>query len=200
MSIHIDHLGRRARRIREEIFTAAMHLFAERGVADVSMQDIADQAETARSTVFKHYPQKLALLSDFFMRLGNDALAAAKAKNTVDFRGGMKALFLAIQQEARKVEPVLREVAGMAVGNGPLAVEEATIDDQMKAYISDLLKVGVETGEVHADIKIREAVQLILCVITDTNRMAIHLDRVQHIAKDQGKRFNMLFRGLGPTS
>ena len=190
-------LGRRTRRTRDNIYTAAMELFARRGVSNTSMQDIADEAEIARSTVFKHYPRKHTLLSEFFLRFADDALATAKSKNSTGFRAGMTALFQAAQEEALKVESVLRQVAGMAVGNGPLAEEEAAVDDQMIAHISDLVSLGLMTGEVHTDTDVREAAKLILCVITETNHEAINRNRVQYLAEDHQRRFDMLFRGLG---
>ncbi len=191
-----ENLGRRARKTREEIYEAAMDLFSRRGVANVSMQDIADQSETARSTVFNHYPQKLALLSDFFMRLANNTLTTVKSKNPKNFRDGMTILFKTIQKEALKVEPVLREVAGMAVGNGPLALEESKVDTQMLDVISDLLRLGLESGDVREDIDICQAARVILCVITETNHDAINGNRVKHLAKAHQKRFDILFRGI----
>lgn len=193
-------LTRRAQRTREEIYAAAMELFARHGVAKVSMQDIADKAETARSTVFKHYAQKHALLSEFFMRFADDALTNAKARGTQGFRSGMTTLFQAAQQEALKVEAILREVAGMAVGNGPLAQEEAQVDDQMISHICGLLEQGKRVGEVHVDLDVREAATLVLCVITETNHQAISQDRVKHLAADHQRRFDMLFRGLGESA
>ena len=189
-------LGHRTLRIREDIYTAAMDLFGRHGIAGVTMQDIADQAETARSTVFKHYSQKHALLSEFFVRLGNSALANAKSKKATSFRSGMTALFEGIQEEASKVESVLAEVAGMAILNGPLAGEEAIVDGKMIAHITELLKVGVSTGEISADIDHRAAAQLILCVITQTNQEAIGYGRIRRVARDHQARFDLLFEGL----
>jgi AcrR family transcriptional regulator len=189
-------LGRRTRQTREDIYTAAMTLFARDGVAEVSMQMIADQAQTARSTVFKHYPQKQDLLSDFFMRLGDEVLQLANAQSLTDLRSGMQHLFDAMQSEALKVEPVLREVAWMAVGKGPLAEEEAAIDNQMIVHISTLVRLGVETGEVRDDINARDAAKLILCVITETNHDVINGRRVDTLAAEQMRRFEMLFQGF----
>ena len=67
----------------------------------------------------------------------------------------------------------------------------------MIVHISGLLNLGVQTGEVLADTNILEAAKLILCVITETNHNAINQDRVQHLAEDHQRRFDMLFRGLG---
>lgn len=192
-----EQLGRRARRTRQDIYAAAMELFARHGVSDVSMQDIANRAQTARSTVFKHYGQKHDLLGEFFTRFASDVLECAKSMNPTDLRSGMTALFQAAQQEALKVEPILREVAGMTLGKGPLAPEEAQVDDQMLIYISHHLTLGQQTGEVHGDTDVREAAMLILCVITLTNHEAIARDRVGSLAQDHQRRFDLLFRGLG---
>jgi AcrR family transcriptional regulator len=189
-------MGRRTRQTREDIYAAAMSLFARDGVADVSMQMIADQAQTARSTVFKHYPQKQDLLSDFFMRLGDDVLALAKSQSPTSLRNGMQQLYQSMQAEALKVEPVLREVAWMAVGKGPLAEEEAAIDNQMIVHISALVRLGVETGEVRGNINARDAAKLILCVITETNHDAINGHRISKLAAEQMGRFDMLFHGF----
>ncbi len=177
-----------------------MDLFAKHGVANVSMQDIADRAETARSTVFKHYPQKHALLADFFMRLGTTTLLKAKEKPYTDFRSGMNALFEALGEECIAVQAVLREVAGMTKNNGPLASEEAEIDNHMILHISELIELGIKTGEVKSDLDVKEAAELLLCVMTETNHEAISRDLVQDLAINQRNRFEMLFIGLRATN
>jgi AcrR family transcriptional regulator len=189
-------LGRRTRQTRESIFTAAMSLFSKKGVANVSMQDIADKAQTARSTVFKHYPQKFDLLADFFMRFASSSLENAKSRHPSDLKSGMSAFFRAMQEEALKVEPVLREVAGLTGESGPLAEDEAVIDNQMIVYISTYLSLGIKNGEIHPNTDINEAAGLILCVITETNHRAIRHNRVQYLASDHQSRFDILFRGL----
>ncbi len=73
-------LGRRPRKTRTEIYNAALSLFKQRGVNSVTMQDIADHAETARSTVFNHYPTKNDLLFEFFDAFSRDIFEATKAK------------------------------------------------------------------------------------------------------------------------
>lgn len=59
--------GRRERKkaaTRKTIVDAATELFLARGFDDVSVREIADQADVSPTTVFAHFPQKEALLFD----------------------------------------------------------------------------------------------------------------------------------------
>lgn len=53
----------RAVQSREKILNAALALFVERGFDAVGLKDIALAADVSTATLFKHFPQKEALLS-----------------------------------------------------------------------------------------------------------------------------------------
>ncbi|RZQ65865.1 TetR/AcrR family transcriptional regulator [Amycolatopsis suaedae] len=60
-------VGRRERKkaaTRQAIADAALRLFAERGFDQVSIREIADAADVATTTLFKHFPGKEALVFD----------------------------------------------------------------------------------------------------------------------------------------
>lgn len=60
-------VGRRERKkaaTRRAIADAALRLFLERGYDQVSIKDIAEAADVATTTVFKHFPGKEALVFD----------------------------------------------------------------------------------------------------------------------------------------
>lgn len=60
---------------RERVFDAAIALFVERGFDETSMDDIAERAGLARTTVFNHFPRKVAFLSEWtFQRRQRAAL------------------------------------------------------------------------------------------------------------------------------
>lgn len=75
--------GRRERRrseTRERIFRAAQKLFAERGVAGTTVEDITEAADVGKGTFFNYFPSKehvLAAFGEMQAGKGRAALAAA---------------------------------------------------------------------------------------------------------------------------
>ena len=67
----IDVDGRRGRRerkaaeTRERIFRAAIELFAERGLANVTVEQITERADVGKGTFFNYFENKEAVLAEF---------------------------------------------------------------------------------------------------------------------------------------
>ncbi|MEU2283009.1 helix-turn-helix domain-containing protein [Streptomyces sp. NPDC013178] len=62
-----ETLGRRERKkaqTRKALATAAVRLFTERGFDNVGVRDVAEEADVAVTTLFKHFPSKEALIFD----------------------------------------------------------------------------------------------------------------------------------------
>ncbi|SUS03364.1 hypothetical protein DF3PB_10116 [uncultured Defluviicoccus sp.] len=80
---------------REAVLSTARELFAERGLAQVSMQDIADAAQVSRATVFNQFRSKQSIV---------DAITAESLKN---YRGLLAA---ALADEATPTLDLLRQL------------------------------------------------------------------------------------------
>ncbi|MBL4790715.1 MAG: TetR/AcrR family transcriptional regulator [Kordiimonadaceae bacterium] len=191
-------LGRRPRKTREEIYQAAIELFMERGAHSVTMQDIADHAETARSTVFNHYPSKNHLYEAFFKRFANAVLQAAKATNISGFRATMYVYFETMAIEAERYKAILRDIVGLTLGGGSLRETDLEIDTQMIDFISGLVQSGIESGEIGADLDVMETSGLLLGHITITNHDWVNQGQTTDLGDDHKARFELLFRGLKP--
>ncbi|MFE0023430.1 TetR/AcrR family transcriptional regulator [Amycolatopsis sp. NPDC059021] len=62
-----EPIGRRERKkaqTRQALADAALKLFLERGYDNVSVKEVADAADVAVTTLFKHFPRKEALVFD----------------------------------------------------------------------------------------------------------------------------------------
>lgn len=67
---------------RDRVYAAAIALFVARGYDETSMDDIAAEAELARTTVFNHFPRKALFLEEWARRRRE---RAALAVGDVDF-------------------------------------------------------------------------------------------------------------------
>jgi AcrR family transcriptional regulator len=59
---------RRRREIRDLIYETAVELFLEQGYERTTMDEIAERADVARTTVFNHYPRKFEFLNEWGAR------------------------------------------------------------------------------------------------------------------------------------
>jgi AcrR family transcriptional regulator len=83
---YVVELGRRERKrqaVHQNLLDAASRLFAERGVARTTVDDIAEAADVARQTVFNHFPYKealaLELAADSIQQVANEAYVLLEA-------------------------------------------------------------------------------------------------------------------------
>ncbi|HZE38880.1 MAG TPA: helix-turn-helix domain-containing protein [Stackebrandtia sp.] len=92
-------VGRRERKkaaTRAAILDAAMPLFLERGFDEVTVREIADEADVSPKTVFTHFPQKEALVfSDEDERHERLAAAVSDRASGTTISAALKAHYLA---------------------------------------------------------------------------------------------------------
>jgi len=149
-----------ARRNREAVLEAAVRLLGER--PDASMQEVADASGVGRTTVYRHFPNREALVKGLFMRVVNESLAMSwrlveqdPPADELYRRMGREALeityryrFLRAHNEL--LEPALEE-AGVGLPNDPMM---------------DYLERAQERGELRADMPTRWLFLVAHAVIT----------------------------------
>src|SRR6202166_1353687 len=79
----LDRRQRRAAEIRERLFRAALDLFAQRGFAETTVEDITEAADVGKGTFFNYFPSKDHILLAFGeMQLGKLKSAVEEARRS----------------------------------------------------------------------------------------------------------------------
>src|SRR5881398_3963057 len=74
---------RHSAEIRERLFRAALNLFAEKGFAETTVEDITEAADVGKGTFFNYFPSKDHILLAFGeMQLGKLETAVKTARQT----------------------------------------------------------------------------------------------------------------------
>src|SRR5262250_402214 len=74
---------RRSAEIRERLFRAALALFAEKGFAETTVEDITEAADVGKGTFFNYFPSKDHILIAFGeMQLAKLEAAIAEVRRT----------------------------------------------------------------------------------------------------------------------
>src|SRR6516162_6835501 len=76
-----DRRARRSAEIRERIFNAALDMFAKKGFAETTVEDITNAADIGKGTFFNYFPSKDHILLAFGeMQIGKLREAVDEAK------------------------------------------------------------------------------------------------------------------------
>src|SRR3974390_2212003 len=74
---------RRSLELRERLFRAALDLFAEKGFAETTVEDITNAADVGKGTFFNYFPSKDHILLAFAeMQLARLRMAVDEARRT----------------------------------------------------------------------------------------------------------------------
>lgn len=117
--------GRRERRrtaTREQIFRAALRLFAERGVAASTVEDITEAADVGKGTFFNYFPSKDHVLAAFGeMQLAKVRAVLAVARDgRVPLRETLHRLVHAIAQEPGRSPDLVRSLLTAHLSSEPV--------------------------------------------------------------------------------
>ncbi|HEY0189407.1 MAG TPA: helix-turn-helix domain-containing protein [Cellulomonas sp.] len=105
---------------RERLVAAAVQLFAEHGYDNVTVAQIAERAGLARSSFFRHFPDKKDVLSagqQTMTRLLVEGIAAAPADATplAAVGEGLRRASTMMNPRSRELGPVLRDLIASSV-------------------------------------------------------------------------------------
>lgn len=103
---------------RERLLRAAARLFAERGFHGVSMEDLGAAAEISGPAVYRHFPNKDAVLAALLVGVSERLLEGGRSV-VADARDAEQALrrLVAFQAEFALAEPELISVQGRDLAN-----------------------------------------------------------------------------------
>lgn len=163
MSVDREALSRRQRERqhhKQEILSAALRLFSARGFHDVSMQEIAAEAEFATGTLYHFFPSKEALFHELVRdcgeRITENLVAALDAPGTEAERlaNYLRSLPGQIEEHALLLRLYISEVG---VRRARLARDPGRPQGEplIAEKVRDLVAAGIRKGSfrrVHPDV------------------------------------------------
>jgi AcrR family transcriptional regulator len=146
MSVTPQQVGRRERNKQhklDRITAAALELFSEFGVDEVTTQQIADKADIGTGTLFLYAKTKAELL----LLVQNSTYADALVKGKAD-AGGITDVLEAVMAIIRPVVECNRK----QVDNGRTYLRELLFGDPQEPHHGDALTLTVQTEEAIAGV------------------------------------------------
>jgi len=150
---------RKKRRTRQQIYDAALALFARDGFDKVTVEAICSRADVAKGTFFLHFPTKGALLFEYSRRLAAELAPRIEERpgSAEDaFRAFTRALVDHWLEHAELTAPMLRELL-----QHPEVMERAPEEgEDLARILAELVQRGQARGEFRRGIAPELAVQV----------------------------------------
>jgi AcrR family transcriptional regulator len=153
--------GRRQRRsaeIRERLFRAALSLFAEKGFAETTVEDITNVADVGKGTFFNHFPSKDHILLAFGeMQLGKLEAAIEQARQTnapmPDF---LRGLGVRMTQEPARNPALIRVLLQAYLSTTPVRAAMLDLQKRVHTLQTQMMQLGQDRGEIRKDLPAAE--------------------------------------------
>ena len=196
-----DRRQRRSAEIRERLFRAALALFAKKGFAETTVEDITEAADVGKGTFFNYFPSKDHILIAFGeMQLGKLEAAIAEVRRANQpIPQFLRSLGTRMTQEPARNPEIMRALLQAYLSTTP--VREAMLDLQkrVQALHTQMIRLGQEQGEIRKDIPAEEIAYAFRQTIFGTVLVwSLYGDTTLHARIESA--FNLLWTGMAPRA
>ena len=153
-SIPSNRRERQSLERRERLFRAALDLFARKGFAETTVEDITNAADLGKGTFFNYFPSKEHILLAFAeMQLGRLRAAAdeARAKNEPT-RVFLRSLGARMTQEPIRNPSIIRILLQAFLSNTPVRESMMDLQARVIAIHTEIIRLGQQRGEIRDDL------------------------------------------------
>jgi AcrR family transcriptional regulator len=194
-----DRRQRRSSQIRERLFRAALDLFAQRGFADTTVEDITNAADLGKGTFFNYFPSKDHILLAFAeMQLGKLQSIIENLRDTRDpFPQFFRTLAVRMTEEPGRNPSIVRTLLLANLSSTP--VREGMRINQARGHklVSEFVQIGQDRGELRNDLPAGDIAQVFRQMVFGT-LLVWSLYGDDSLATRIRTALDVLWQGLSP--
>jgi AcrR family transcriptional regulator len=153
---------RRSAELRERLFRAALALFAKKGYAETTVEDITEAADVGKGTFFNYFRSKEHILMAFSeMQLAKlESIVRETERSDLPMRRVLHAMVLRMTEEPIRNPAIVRALLQANLSSVPVRDEMRRIHDRNRALLGQLISHGQQRGEIRADLPPEEIAQV----------------------------------------
>jgi len=194
-----DRRQRRSAEIRERLFRSALGLFAKKGFAETTVEDITEAADVGKGTFFNYFPSKDHILIAFGeMQLGKLEAAVAEVRRTNEpIPQFLRALGARMTQEPTRNPEIIRAILQAYLSTTPVRQTMLDLQKRVQALHTELIRLGQKQGEIRDDLPAAEIAYVFRQTIFGTLLIwSLYGDATLNARIESA--FNLLWTGMRP--
>lgn len=149
-----DRRQRRSAELRDRLFGAALNLFAQKGFAETTVEDITNAADVGKGTFFNYFPSKdhiLIAFSDLQVSRLADAVETMHRSHE-PMPAFLRALSVRMTAEPARSPDLVRTLLQANLSNSSVRTAMRENHKRAQALLTELMQVGQERGELRNDV------------------------------------------------
>ena len=193
--------SRRSAELRERLFRAALDLFAQKGFAETTVEDITNAADVGKGTFFNYFPSKDHILLAFGeMQLGKLRQAVEEARKTQQpLPAFLRSLTTRMTAEPARNPGVIRVLLLAFLSNQEVRKAMMELQARVLALHTEMIQLGQERGEIRNDLPPLEIAQVFRQVIFGTALIwSLYGDASLNSRMDAA--FELVWTGMSPRN
>jgi AcrR family transcriptional regulator len=139
---------------RERLFRAALDLFARKGFAETTVEDITNAADLGKGTFFNYFPSKEHILLAFGeMQLEKLKAAFEEMRSAnVPVPVFMRSLGARMTQEPIRNPAIIRILLQAFLTDSPVRESVLNLQNRVMAIHTEMIRIGQNRGEIRNDL------------------------------------------------
>ena len=194
-----DRRQRRSADIRERLFRSALELFAQKGFAETTVEDITEAADIGKGTFFNYFPSKDHILLAF------GELQLSKLESMIELARSsgepmpefLRLLGMRMTQEPTRNPAIIRALLQAYLSTTPVRAAMMDLQRRIHALHTQMIQLGQERGEIRGDLPATEIAHVFRQTIFGTLLIwSLYGDSTLHSRIETA--FNLLWTGMAP--
>lgn len=160
VALDLDDADERVRRSKQAVLATTYQLLTEAGISGLSVDEVARRSGVAKTTIYRHWPSRSALVLDACSKLG----AKREAPDTGTLHGDLTALTsdLAHRLKTARWPAVLPSIIDAAERDPELADLHSTLHAALIGAFRTAIERGQKRGEIPRTHGVTEIIAAIL--------------------------------------
>jgi AcrR family transcriptional regulator len=196
-----DRRTRRSAELRERLFRAALQLFARKGFAETTVEDITNAADVGKGTFFNYFPSKDHILLAFGeMQFAKLQSAVEEARHAAEpMPQFLRSLGQRMTQEPTRNPAIVRALLLGYLSSTPVRQAMLDLQKRVLALHTEMIQLGQQRGEIRDDLPAIEIAQVFRQTIFGTLLIWSLYGDGSLLSRMQAA-FDVLWKGLTPRN
>lgn len=147
-------MERKKEETKLKIIGVALRLFREYGVDMVTMEQIAEETDIAKGTLYNYFPVKEAIVDEYIRRLSMDKNVEriARLEMLPDTRARMTASLNELIEGVRALKEIFEVYFNYRIRMMISLRQEESVKSGFGLLGSEIIKLGQKSGEIRSDL------------------------------------------------